>query len=760
MPRRRKSNVPSSSSALHPDTGDPAPSKVDNRLWATGRKLKFLESHIEGFKEADLLGQTSAFYSKVTAIWLCMWGWDLPMDNDAVPTVENPPEDAIRTVLNHDGLSTDEIQQRKKVYRELRERIQRWFRYHGKKSLKSQQVDHFAKLLADFAESTTKAPRRYTPFIGINGATTSSPIPDKLRLALSNQVAQRLYDAEGDDFKAHLLQEAEEDYQRRLAEHKASAASRSLPKTAEEFHNELQVAGHWLKPFLEHVSRRLGMNVSLFLAGPIGDSGGEVGVRSIHVGESNGLLQKLWPDFDSATHAVVTKSMIKFARTCFSADECRARALSPADSVLCEDGDSWGVGAAGNGESSTPPTLSASPSRAPTPTPSVQPSMTSTAAAVLVSAAVKAHAKQGKTLDTIATALHVATPRHSSTPPDVRHTPPSSPSFLSPLGHGRSTSMPPNPRLQALLSDLQHVVSSASQPGNVPATASTKENTASPPPPAPSSPESPVPAEPVSVPSAPRSGNKVAAKARSTMCDASEEGASAVGPTMLLHYSDPPALARSPLPNTVPLLHCGLPAVEVELNGCPATLREQVNFLLSDGGWGPRWQTFIATYVEIERSSDFTPRGRLLRPTDGRPAEVAAWMKYHRPLEDFLIGDISKFGASWWEWWYNNQPASRPTDRHGWYAMAEVFSAGWSELYVTGPNGLILFLLSAAWLGAAVQEADFVAQQDWLDAVEDMVFAFGQVLHTATLANLERVTTGSKRPNSAGDSHAAKKRKA
>ena len=126
----------------------------------------------------------------------------------------------------------------------------------------------------------------------------------------------------------------------------------------------------------------------------------------------------------------------------------------------------------------------------------------------------------------------------------------------------------------------------------------------------------------------------------------------------------------------------------------------------------------MATYVAIERCANFEEKGRLPRATEGRPPEVAAWMKKGRELIDFEINDVRSYGRMWWRWWQVNQPDERPSGR----------SEDWLPLALTGSSGLVLFLLSSAWWGAAVIDADPAEQQLWLDAIDDMLVVFKAVL--------------------------------
>lgn len=188
----------------------------------------------------------------------------------------------------------------------------------------------------------------------------------------------------------------------------------------------------------------------------------------------------------------------------------------------------------------------------------------------------------------------------------------------------------------------------------------------------------------------------------------------------------PPSVHQS---STTPAIDGGvdLSPLHGGFDDCPDNVRLIVQYLLGEGGWGSRWHALVKLYVDIERRAGFQPRGRLPKSTEHRPQEVAAWMKHHRPLTDVDIDDVDVFASGWWAWWYNNQPADRPMGGAGWYTPTNGSTASWMQLCVTGPNGLVLFLLTAAWWGAAVEDADAEAQQDWLDALEDMLYVFAQV---------------------------------
>lgn len=261
---------------------DDSPDKSDNRQWATGRKCAYLVSHMEGWKEAIELDLVSDFYDNVTVRWIAMWGWSLPAETDAPPDVEDPSPAAMEAILKitEESQATQEAQRRREYFWKLRgvrqtrskvvdhptdslQRLARWFRHHGRKSLKHNKSDSVAKVISSFANMTAKPPKRRSctqfyqrtyydtrirPSVDAEferlckeAAAANRDAPK--HVAVSNAVAARLYAAESADFKAQMLKDLEDDYQQCLAKHKLLTGQNTVPSTAKEFH--------------EYVARRL-----------------------------------------------------------------------------------------------------------------------------------------------------------------------------------------------------------------------------------------------------------------------------------------------------------------------------------------------------------------------------------------------------------------------------------------------------------------------------------------------------------------------
>ncbi len=171
------------------------------------------------------------------------------------------------------------------------------------------------------------------------------------------------------------------------------------------------------------------------------------------------------------------------------------------------------------------------------------------------------------------------------------------------------------------------------------------------------------------------------------------------------------------------------PFSKINAKNCPENIVAIVDYLRGHD-WGPVWDHCIATFIEVERFAQFKTRGTLLHPTEGRPREVAAWMKRARKLVDYPIEDVDVFAAAWFRWWNSNKPPSISGDVPANY--------DWAVLNVTGPNGLLLFMLTLAWWGSLAGDNQGY-QGKWLLAVGDVRLVFDRVLLAAAKAYRDNI---------------------
>lgn len=80
----------------------------------------------------------------------------------------------------------------------------------------------------------------------------------------------------------------------------------------------LESCGPPLQDIADCLRDHYGMVVSIFLAGPIPESGGNIGVQSIHAGKTKGVGSEKWPEWSPHEFQSVEKAMLRFADKCYS----------------------------------------------------------------------------------------------------------------------------------------------------------------------------------------------------------------------------------------------------------------------------------------------------------------------------------------------------------------------------------------------------------------------------------------------------------
>jgi hypothetical protein len=79
----------------------------------------------------------------------------------------------------------------------------------------------------------------------------------------------------------------------------------------------LDNAALYLQPFVSAVHERFGMNVVLLLCGPVPERGGAIEMHSLHAGTSQGMVPRIWPDFDRAGFEATQRSFRDFTEQCY-----------------------------------------------------------------------------------------------------------------------------------------------------------------------------------------------------------------------------------------------------------------------------------------------------------------------------------------------------------------------------------------------------------------------------------------------------------
>ncbi|TFK81022.1 hypothetical protein K466DRAFT_569297 [Polyporus arcularius HHB13444] len=748
------------------------PTEADGRRWAKGHKYEFLAARLPLWHDARDLNEMSSFYTRVTLLFIRFFTWDRALDPDGNGPAEDPSEDNLNEVLEVAGLEPAEVERRAVIFMELRGKIQRWFRYHGTKALKSQRVDPLSKILAAL-KSQDKPPRRMQTlhfYSKLYYDTRIKPTVDAEWPKLIAQagakglaVPKRLKHQNAAALKKQRDAEFDEEY----GVWKAASQDPDLPKTAEDFAQALEDAATWLHPLAQSLSKRLGLNVSILLTGPMGSSGGRIDVKGVHAGESSGLVPKLWPAYDVHAYEALLKSLVGFAKACFSLEECRARALPgtvPADaeslstrtygnfdcwscSVLrrkCRAAPAsrypWDCGSRSNSTPAMP-----SPLR-----------MVSTLSARAMRASVPPNAAAEPIYGPPSMLLDVSR----------ANLPPSSPVFnvgvTTPVIE-KSSSAPndPSPSSPSSLTTMPSVNPPPLPLSATPVSSTTRKKQPLPPPSSSPTAESPTPPTETSALPSSSPSPTLASAAKKVLAEKSAakkvlaEGSAAASPRRMRASPAPASISAGPrtvrAPGTPKSISAGptfgrtatraslgrsasisagpAPFSKINEKNCPSNIVDIIHYLKGHE-WGPVWDHCVATWVEIERFAQFEAHGTLQNPTDGRPLEVPAWMKRARKLVDFPINNVDKFADGWLKWWNSNRPSSEGFDD-------VPANLDWAVLNVTGPNGLRLFMLTLAWWGAVVED-DQGSRGKWLLAVGDVRVVFDRVL----LAAAKRYNSG------------------
>ncbi|KAJ7464941.1 hypothetical protein B0H11DRAFT_2240370 [Mycena galericulata] len=361
--------------------------------WVHGSKLPFFEIYKDDFVAAAELKETGAFYDRISQLYLAKYGYntgwdeDLEEDQDIADDVD-PDEDVNK-------LSTEEGEKRAAYGKTLRAKIGVWYngRYGGSIQTKGKQLTF--KQLFDKPALEPPAPikprvlhyysrkfydERIKDKVARRWAQVSH-LPVRPKKTVSNEVTAEEGLAETQTFRpAEIvvrnkvtadawLAETKAFQDEMLAaieiEHKAAeeayalAVTGEVPSTPEGYTVALNNAGYYLQPFADAIHDRFGMNVSIMMCGPVPDRGGRIEVRSVHSGVSNGLVPRIWNDFDRGGFDAAQRSLIEFTRHCFTEAECRARSLNGM-AMAQEDASTATTSTAPTATTSTAPAATAS----------------------------------------------------------------------------------------------------------------------------------------------------------------------------------------------------------------------------------------------------------------------------------------------------------------------------------------------------------------------------------------------------------------
>lgn len=206
----------------------------------------------------------SAFYTRITHIFIKKYGFDLPFDQD----VEGGaiPEDNEGNIVDAPEISEEEVERRRQIVKDLRpvsillflgftleflpfsQKLAQWFRhkYTAKKSDKSAIAD-FLKSLSD----VPARPRRQNPInlyssLYYKGGPmqfefqeiwndAKATVPNSERLSMCRDFITRKWNEESEEFRANIAAQAEASYQEALSAFKSHGKAHH-ESSAEEYH--------------------------------------------------------------------------------------------------------------------------------------------------------------------------------------------------------------------------------------------------------------------------------------------------------------------------------------------------------------------------------------------------------------------------------------------------------------------------------------------------------------------------------------------
>ncbi|KAJ6464242.1 hypothetical protein C8R47DRAFT_1079626 [Mycena vitilis] len=322
-----------------------APVKPGKASWVAGTKLVLFESLRDDYLAAAEIKETGAFYSRVAGIFVGTYGHNMDWHDDlaegqTVADDVDPDEDV-------DSLTQAEGERRAMFFKTLRGKIGVWFNSTYGRSVEKKKKNKKVTFRAIFDKPELDPPQpvktrilhyysrhfydqRIKPLFTTRWAAASRLPNAPKPVTLRNKVTKEAWAAEPEEFKQEVMASREAD-DKAAREAYAMAVSGEVPTTAEEYNvllRALNNAAYYLQPFADSAHERFGMNVVILMCGPVPERGGRIEVRSIHSGKSNGMVPRIWPEYDRAGFDATQRSFVEFSQHCFTEAECRARSLN------------------------------------------------------------------------------------------------------------------------------------------------------------------------------------------------------------------------------------------------------------------------------------------------------------------------------------------------------------------------------------------------------------------------------------------------
>ncbi|KAJ7698911.1 hypothetical protein B0H17DRAFT_1129465 [Mycena rosella] len=316
--------------------------------WVWGTKLVFFEKRKDKYLKMAEKKAAGEFYTKISQLYELKYGLELEDNEDIMPDEPDPDDEEANNVVHQKETPEDTCKhsfQFMKIELIDAERIGDWYRRKFSRLLKSDEAA-FKDLFTGVLDGAPLKPQRphadqfyshnfYQERVKACFEEERAAIKTRTSFTRNQFQLRSRIGEEPERFKQEVLGALEQQYQTVLVGWKASLAD-SPTKTAEEMAATFENAGYYLQPFVDTAKQRFGMEAWWE-----------------YEGETRGLAQLKWPDWDRGRFREVKTRILEWGRECFTEADCRARAVGGAAKATLRtpavSGESLVLAASGSG---------------------------------------------------------------------------------------------------------------------------------------------------------------------------------------------------------------------------------------------------------------------------------------------------------------------------------------------------------------------------------------------------------------------------
>ncbi|TFY73766.1 hypothetical protein EWM64_g10247 [Hericium alpestre] len=313
--------------------------------WAQGPRLHFLSVRRSEYRKvAKDRDKANVFYTRVARLMIRKYGYDTVL-NDVLPEgLVDPPDSDLDNPSDHEGESTDERGRKEEIYKEVRDKIKRFYQHEERKLTAAAPAA--SSTLASVSTSTLNPSNSNgspVPSIGVRADSFSVLIRQLVKppkkeadwqLYMSLFWQEKLKEGwkrrrRDINFKAAFVRDKweVEDAElkgsvRKMVEERHAAAMDDYnrrvdaPVGPEDQHLALRSSYEFLQPIAELIAERLGSVVTIMMGASFEENQGEINVMrygdspspstlqvvdppwSVHAGYKHSLVDEIWPHFD------------------------------------------------------------------------------------------------------------------------------------------------------------------------------------------------------------------------------------------------------------------------------------------------------------------------------------------------------------------------------------------------------------------------------------------------------------------------------